>query len=56
MYILTLTVLMCADNIIVYKKKKNHTFGSNLEYLLVLKVLRRADLEQNAGMIHKSNP
>ena len=37
-------------------KSKTKTFGSNLEHLPVFKALSRADLEQNAGTIHKSNP
>ena len=50
------TLSTCADNRIVSKKFKKNTFWSNLEHFPVFKALRRADPEQNAGMINESNP
>ena len=46
---------MCADNSIV-SKKLNKIFWPDLERLPICKALCRADPEQNAGTINKSNP
>ena len=50
----TLNLSMCEDNSIMLKTKKS--FGFDKEHLPVFKPLCRDDLEQNAGMIHESNP
>ena len=42
--------------IIALCQKTKQTIGSDLEHLPVFKDLRGAYLEQNAGMIHVSNP